>query len=217
MAIHGTTVAAFRVEFSNLARPLQIERDRIRTAPDYSATERNRALAPITAQLLTLHADYSTKIAAMLTRAKSAHLKAMTGNQQLRAAYENPARAVAMRQLAEGASSHRRESLAMLIAEGNDLPGAYGLQAALGDGDGNTSAVLATVGGQYADAATADLVLALHENAAFVGAGAFNDPAKNPLGGMQAADAVKLIPDSLGGTITLSDADVARYLEIASR
>lgn len=215
MAINGAVAAAFRAEHRNLARPLIQERQRITDDPNYSSTERSRSLAPINSQLLALHGDYSAKIAGMVERAKREHLKNRPAAQQLRAAYSNPAHAVALKSLAEAIGPNGRAQLAMLAAEAGDLAGGFGLRQALGDDELNTGAVLGSIGSAAAESATADLVLALKENARHASSGPYDDPTTNPVEGMRAADAVKVLPDGLGGTIQLNDEQVKAYLELA--
>jgi hypothetical protein len=216
MAISGSTAAAFRAEHAGLARPLIQERARITDAPHYSGSERDRALAPINSQLLALYKDtYLPRLDDMVRRAEVAHLKARPAAQQLRAAYQNPAHAVALKSLGEAAGARGRAELALLCAEGSDLAGGFGLRQALGDDELNTVAVLGSIGSAVAETATADLVLALNERAKFVGAGPFDDPTTNPVESMRAADAVKVLPDGMGGTITLDDEQVKHLLEVA--
>ena len=216
MAHYGAVAAAFGEEHRNLVRPFLAERERITDDPSYSSGERSRALAPINSQALASFADTGAKIESVVQRAEAEHVRMRTSAQHLRAAYDSPSHAVALKQLGESAGPNGRASLAMLAAEKNDLAGAFGLKASLGDGEGNTHAVLGSIGSAAAESATADLVLAKKEHAHFIGGGPYGDgPGTNPLAALQAANAISIVPDGNGGQISLSDADVKRYLELA--
>jgi len=113
-------VQAFRYEFKRIARPLQEERKSITTDRNYTATERARALAPLDAKLAALESEYRTNIAKQVEIARVEHIKARPSMQQLKAAFVSPARAVAVRQLAEGQSAHMKHELAQLVVAEKD-------------------------------------------------------------------------------------------------
>lgn len=217
MPIYATAVQAFRLEHQRLTHDLREKRRKILDDPHYTATERARALAPIESELRTKFEEYRRDIGKQVEKATAEHMKQRPRAVQLRAAFQNPARAVAMRQLAADQPPHIKRELAQLAAAEQDAVAAYGLLQSLtlqdmSDGIGEE---LRTIGSPAASAAMANLVGALSEAGRFEMDGPFGDVTATPVEALQYANMARALPDFDGSTINLSDSDVERMREEA--
>lgn len=217
MPIRGSATQAFRREHRQKARPLQEDRKRILADPNYTKTERARALAPIEEKLRALFDEYRADIRKQVDHATAHHLKNRPRNKQLEAAFKNPARAVAMRQLADGQAAPVKQFLAELAAEEQDAAAAFGIiqSLAVGEISAEVAGRLSSVGASESEGAIADLVATLSEASRFEMEGPFGDVTENPVAALEYANAARALPDSSGQAINLSDEQVARYREAA--
>lgn len=205
MPIRASATQAFRLERARTSRQMMDERKRILANEHYTPTERARALVPIESVLRESFAEYRRKIQEQIDKATAEYLTQTQPAQLARAAFDNPARAVAIQQLVSVTPKHVRQELAKFAVERDDKAAAYGMIQA----DFELADALRPIGQDAAESAMADLVGALTEAGRFEMEGAFGDVTERPVEALKYANLARSLPQFGGGSVALSDEQVA--------
>lgn len=194
----------------------------IATDPHYTDTERARAKAPLWKASTEDFATRKRESDALATGAIARMMKSTPLARQARAAVSRPDRVAPLMAILPQLSLTAIREFAKVAIEDKDLATAFAITQGLDSHPGVTleqgaaiRAELAAIGHEDYEAALADAVGSLEEMSAFILAGPLGDGTGDALEAAKYANAARSLPDGNGGTIALSDAEVARLRTLA--